>query len=176
MGHREFALRGHGLTPERAGIVGMSLLLGARGLGAFVGPLSTAPWAGHSQRRLQLGILFGYLAVAIGYALIGFAPNVWVACVCIAFGHVGGSTVWVFSTTLLQLRSDDRYRGRVFAADLGICMLSIAVGAFVCGRLADAGISPRVLVTGTGFLMLLPAMLWAWAMRLQRRSAFATAD
>jgi MFS family permease len=171
MAHRQFAWTGSGLTPERAAMLSMSLLLGARGLGALLGPLVTARWAGRSEARLERGVLFGYLAVAVGYMLIGVAPNVWVACACIALGHFGGSTVWVFSTTLLQLRSEDRYRGRVFSADLGLCMLTIAVGAFMSGRLVDAGISPRVVVSATGFLMLVPASLWAWAMRLERERA-----
>jgi MFS family permease len=171
MGHQQFALRGHGLSLERAGMLGMSMLLGARGLGALIGPLISAPWAGHSERKLQLGILMGYLAAALGYALIGAAPTVWVACACIVLAHCGGATVWVFSTTLLQLRSDDRFRGRVFSADLGLCMLTIAIGAFVTGKLVDAGISTRVLVSATGVSMLIPAALWAWAMRSMRRQS-----
>ena len=58
--------------------------------------------------------------------------------------------MWVFSTTLLQLNTDDRFRGRVFSADLGLCMLTIAVGAYVCGGFLDSGISARTLVTATG--------------------------
>jgi hypothetical protein len=169
MGHQQFALRGHGLSLERAGMLGMSLLLGARGLGALIGPLISAPWAGHSERRLELGILIAYLLMGAGYLLIGFSPSVWVACVCIALAHSGGATTWVFSTTLLQLRSEDRFRGRVFSADLGLCMLMIAVGAFVTGRLVDAGISTRVLVSAAGLCMFVPAGLWAWAMRSMRR-------
>ena len=169
MGHQQFALRGHGLSLERAGMLGMSLLLGARGLGALIGPLISAPWAGHSERRLELGILIAYLLMGASYVLIGFSPSVWVACVCIALAHSGGATTWVFSTTLLQLRSEDRFRGRVFSADLGLCMLMIAVGAFVTGRLVDAGISTRVLVSAAGLCMFVPVGLWAWAMRLMRR-------
>ena len=169
MGHQQFALRGHGLSLERAGMLGMSLLLGARGLGALIGPLISAPWAGHSERRLELGILIAYLLMGASYVLIGFSPSVWVACVCIALAHSGGATTWVFSTTLLQLRSEDRFRGRAFSADLGLCMLMIAVGAFVTGRLVDAGISTRVLVSAAGLCMFVPVGLWAWAMRLMRR-------
>jgi MFS family permease len=169
MGHQQFALRGHGLSLERGGMLGMSLLLGARGVGALLGPLITAPWAGHSERRLQFGILLAYLAMGLGYTLIGFSPSVWLACACIVLAHSGGATTWVFSTTLLQLRSEDRFRGRVFSADLGLCMLTIALGAFVTGRLVDAGISTRVLVSAAGVCMLLPAGLWAWALRSMRR-------
>ena len=171
MGHHEFALREPTLDPERAGMVGMSLLLGARGLGAFLGPLFTAPWAGHRDRRLQLGIFFGYLMAAVGYSMIGFAPSVWVACFWIILSHCGGATVWVFSSTLLQLTADDKFRGRVFAADLGFCMLTIAIGAFVCGKLLDAGIAARTLVTAAGVVMVLPTVLWGAAMKVWRPHA-----
>jgi MFS family permease len=177
MGHQQFALRRPGLSLERAGMLGMSLLLGARGLGALIGPLISAPWAGHDQSRLQRGILLGYLATALGYALIGFAPSVWAACACIVLAHCGGATVWVFSTTLLQMGSEDRFRGRVFSADLGLCMLTIAIGAFLIGRLVDAGVPTRMLVSATGISMLVPAGLWALAMRsmLQRSRVKAAA-
>jgi predicted MFS family arabinose efflux permease len=168
MGQRYFPVRWHGLNAERGAILGMSLLLGARGLGALLGPLLTAPWAGHWNRRLQIGILLGYLATGLGYSLIGAASSVWVACLWIVLAHSGGSTVWVFSTTLLQLSTDDRFRGRVFAADLGLCMFTIAVGAYICGALLDVGISARLLATMTGLCMLIPAGLWAWAMKLGR--------
>jgi predicted MFS family arabinose efflux permease len=84
----------------------------------------------------------------------------------VVLAHCGGSTIWVFSTTLLQLHTEDRFRGRVFAADLGFCMLTIAVGAYLCGFFLDRGISARVVATATGLIMLVPAGLWAWAMRL----------
>ena len=64
----------------------MSLLLGARGLGALVGPLFSARWAGHSERRLRLGVLFGYVLVAIGYSALGGSNSVWVACLWISSG------------------------------------------------------------------------------------------
>jgi hypothetical protein len=88
------------------------------------------------------------------------------ASACALLAHAGGSTVWVFSTTLLQLHTDDRFRGRVFSADLGFSMFTIAAGAFLCGRLLDSGVSARTVATSTGLVMLIPAGLWALAMRL----------
>ena len=168
MGQKYFPVRWHGLDPQRGAMLGMSLLLGGRGLGALIGPLISAPWAGRSERRLRLGIFYGYLVTALGYVFIGRAGNVWLACFWAAFAHLGGATVWVFSTTLLQLNTDDRFRGRVFSADLGLCMLTIAIGAYVCGSFLDMGISARTLVMATGVVMLAPAGLWAWAMRVWR--------
>lgn len=171
MGEREFAVHWHGIDPARSAMLGVSILLGGRGLGALAGPLVSARWAGGSDRRLRLGILFGYLTIALGYGLLGGGRTVWFAAACAMLAHAGGATVWVFSTTLLQLHTDDRFRGRVFAADLGLSMLTIAAGAYLCGRLLDWGISTRTVATGTGLIMLLPAGLWAWSMHTSRRRA-----
>lgn len=168
MGERVFPLRWPGLDPQRSGVLGMSLLMGARGLGALVGPLFAARWAGHSGSRLRLGILFGFLAVGLGYGILGVAGSLWVACLWVVLAHSGGSTVWVFSTTLLQLNTDDKFRGRVFSAELGLCMLTLAIGAYVSGFFLDQGMAPRTVSIAIGLLMLVPAGLWAWAMRLWR--------
>jgi predicted MFS family arabinose efflux permease len=171
MGTHEFAVHWHNVDPARGAMLGMSILLGGRGLGALVGPLISARWAGRSDRRLQLGILFGYLTIALGYGTLGSSRTVWLAAACAMLAHMGGSTVWVFSTTLLQLHTEDRFRGRVFSADLGFSMLTIAAGAYLCGRLLDAGVTTRTVATCTGLVMLFPAGLWALSIRSSRRVA-----
>jgi predicted MFS family arabinose efflux permease len=171
MGAHEFAVHWRNVDTARGAMLGMSILLGGRGLGALAGPLIAARWAGRSDRRLQLGILFGYLTIALGYGTLGSSRTVWMAAACAMIAHAGGSTVWVFSTTLLQLHTDDRFRGRVFSADLGFSMLTIAAGAYLCGRLLDAGLSARSVATWTGVVMLVPAALWALAMRMSARQA-----
>jgi len=165
MGERIFPLHWTGIPLERGAVLGMSFLLGARGLGAFIGPLISAPWAGHSERRLRLGILFGFLAVGIGYTPLGAAGSLWTACLLVMLAHTGGSTVWVFSTTLLQLHTDDKFRGRVFATELGLAMLVLAIGAWVTGILIDRGTAPRSIAVAVGLIMLIPATLWASTLR-----------
>ncbi|HTA50158.1 MAG TPA: MFS transporter [Verrucomicrobiae bacterium] len=166
LGAHEFAVHWRNVDAARGAMLGMSILLGGRGLGALVGPLVSARWAGRSDRRLQLGILYGYLIIAVGYGALGVSRTVWMAAACAMLAHAGGSTVWVFSTTLLQLHTDDRFRGRVFSTDLGFSMLTIAAGAYLCGRLLDAGIAARTVATYTGLVMLIPATLWTLAMRV----------
>jgi len=170
MGAREFAVHGRGIDAAGGAMLGMSILLGGRGLGAMVGPLVAARWAGESDRRLRLGILFGYLTIACGYGVLGLSRSVWMAAACAVLAHAGGSTVWVFSTTLLQLNTDDRFRGRVFAADLGLGSLTFAVTAYLAGCFLDAGISARTVATSTGALMLVPATILAYALHLGRSS------
>ena len=176
MGAREFAVHGRGIDTAGGAMLGMSILLGGRGLGAMVGPLVAARWAGRSDHRLRLGILFGYLTIAVGYGVLGASRSVWMAAACAMLAHAGGSTVWVFSTTLLQFHTEDRFRGRVFSADLGLGSLTFAVTAYLAGRFLDAGISARTVATSTGALMLLPATILAvalWASRSKQASVIS---
>ena len=134
----------------------------------MVGPVVAARWAGRSDHRLRLGILFGYLTIAAGYCVLGASRSVWMAAACAMLAHAGGSTVWVFSTTLLQIHTEDRFRGRVFSADLGLGSLTFAVTAYAAGRFLDLGISARAVATSTGVLMLVPAAILAIALRAGR--------
>ncbi len=165
MGQNEFAVRWHGMAPERGAFLGMSLLLGARGVGALLGPLLTASWAGHWKHRLEVAILWGYLAAAAGYGLLGVSGHLWQACLCVALAHFGSSIVWVFSTTLLQMQSDDEFRGRVFAADLCLFMITIAAGAYLAGRFVDWGFAARNVASAAGVLMLIPTVWWGLSIR-----------
>ncbi|MGA9040478.1 MAG: MFS transporter [Terriglobales bacterium] len=173
MGQRVFPLHWPGLDPERGGVLGMSMLLGARGVGAIVGPLFSARWAGSSERRLRLGVLLGFLAVAAGYCTLGAAMSLWQACFFVVLAHSGGSTVWVFSTTLLQLNTEDKFRGRVFSAELGLAMVTLAIGSYLTGFVIDRGVAPRTVAIATGVFMLIPACAWALAMRLWKQETAA---
>jgi MFS family permease len=175
MGQSYFPVRWHGIDAQRGAMLGMSLLMGSRGLGALLGPLLSASIAGYRESRLRMGILLGFFAEAAGYAALSVAPNVWLACASVVLAHCGGSVVWVFSTTLLQLNTEDRFRGRVFAADSGLSMFTIAVGAYVAGVFLDLGVSARIVSALAGASMLVPAVAWGWALRLWDRKPTAIA-
>jgi MFS family permease len=156
------------ISRERAALFGMSLLMGARGLGALIGPLLASHWAGRRQQRLRSGIFLGFLLGGIGYVSLGLTHNLWVACAVVMLAHTGASTVWVFSTTLLHLNTEDRFRGRVFSADLGIAMLMVAIASWAAGQAIDRGIAPQVVASATGIAMLLPIVAWSFALRMWR--------
>jgi hypothetical protein len=134
-----------------------------------VGPLLSVPWAKLSDSRMRLGILLGFLAIFFGYLALSAAPLVWIACLALLLAHGGGSTIWVFSTTLLQKHTEDRFRGRVFSADLGLNTLMVSVTCFLAGAFIDRGVPVRQYVLFTGISVLAPACAWALAMRLWRR-------
>jgi len=146
-------------------MLGMSLLMGARGAGSLLGPLAGGWWAGERRARLGTGILLGFLLAALGYIWLGLSGGLAIAVLAVAAAHAGSSTNWVFSTTLLQIYSDDRFRGRVFAADAGLCTLGIAASSYIAGVAIDAGAPVRHVAVTLGLVMLAPAAAWAAALR-----------
>ena len=62
MGERVFPLRLAGIDTARAAVIGMSLLMGARGIGALIGPFTATQWAGGSDSRMRRGILIAFSA------------------------------------------------------------------------------------------------------------------
>lgn len=168
MGARVFPVRLGGLDASRGAVLGMSVLMGARGIGALIGPLAASRWAAGHGSRMRAGMVAAFLAGALGYMALSGAPNLALACAAVVVAHCGGSVVWVFSTTLLQQYAGDKFRGRVFAADLGFCMLAIAVTGFLASVAIDWGIGVRAVAFLTGVAMLLPALAWLRALRLWR--------
>jgi MFS family permease len=165
MGSRLFAVQWSGLAAERGAILGMSLLVGARGVGALFGPIVGGAWAGEREQRLRTGILIGFLIASAGYASLSVAPSIGLAIACVVLANFGLSSNWVFSTTLLQTCTEDRFRGRVFAAEIGLLTLTIAISGYIAGVANDLGVPVRVLAFANGAIVLIPAAAWAFTLR-----------
>jgi len=169
LGQTAFPAKFHGLDPNRGAMLGMSLLMGARGVGALLGPLISGRWAAERHSRLRSGIFVGFLLAAAGYVFLGTSTSLVVAVLSVVLAHAGSSTNWVFSSTLLQVYTTDRFRGRVFAADYGLCMLGISASSYLAGVAIDLGVPARTFAVVVGGVMLVPAGAWAVALRATRR-------
>ena len=163
LGERVFPVKAGGLNADRGAMLGMSLLMGARGAGSLLGPLAGVRWARDRQSRLRTGIFFGFLMAAGGYVLLGAVTSLPLAVLAVIVAHAGTSTNWVFSSTLLQMYTEDRFRGRVFSADYGICMIGISASSYLAGVALDLGVPARSFAVVLGGAMLLPAAAWAVA-------------
>jgi MFS family permease len=164
MAEREFHVAG-------AGVLGMSTLFMSRGLGAIIGPFIGGRLAGSSEARMRFGLLLAFLNVGLFYFLLSHAASLAAAAACVVAAHAGGSVIWVFSTTLLQLNSEDRFRGRIFAADFALNVLSASISAYLTGFAIDHGMAPRSTAVGLACMMFAQAAAWALALRLWREPA-----
>ena len=140
---------------------GIGVLYGARGVGAGLGPIALRWILGQSPRTLRRVIGPAYFIVAVFYVALAGAPTLSVAALSVLCAHVGGSILWVFSTVLLQMEVPDRFRGRVFAAELALVSLTMSVSSYWTGYELDrGGWSPRTLSFALGILFCIPGTLW----------------
>ncbi len=140
---------------------GIGVLFAARGIGTAVGPIVARRISGEGKKRMQNSIGIAFLIGGVFYMAFGAAPGFVVALIVLGIAHTGGSILWVFSTVLLQRRVEDNFRGRVFAAELGLLTLTMAVSNYATGELLDRfGFSPRMVAIGIGAFFLLPALAW----------------
>ena len=163
-GERIFPIHASGFSARESGMLGMSLLMACRGMGAIAGPVLSGYWAGHRQSRMRVGILLGFIAAGLGYVLLGISPNLTMACAAIILAHAGGSTLWVFSSSLLQLQTDDRFRGRVFSAEFAFSVLTMAASSYAAGVLVDRSMPVQQVAILVGTVVAIPALLWAWVL------------
>ena len=140
---------------------GMSgVLYSMRGLGAAVGPIVAWKIFGDGLPAMRRAIGAAFFISAAAYLLFARAPNIAVAGFFVFIGHIGGSIQWVFSTTLLHRLVDCRFRGRVFAAEMGLLTLVLSISTWLTGVALDHGVDPRIIVIRLALLFLLPGSCW----------------
>jgi MFS family permease len=141
--------------------VGIGVLFAARGIGTAVGPIVARRIAGEGKLRQQASIGIAFVIGGLFYIAFGYTGIFVVALLVLGIAHTGGSILWVFSTVLLQREVADRFRGRVFAAELALLTLTLAGSNYLTGELLDRfGFNPRFLAMGIGVFFLIPGLVW----------------
>ena len=147
---------------------GIGVLYAARGVGAGIGPIMARAWLGQQPDEMRRAIAPSYFLVSVFYLMLSWSPTLLVASAAVIGAHAAGSVLWVFSTVLLQISVPDRFRGRVFSAELALLMIISAVSSYVCAYAMDAwGASPFLLTRVLGMVFVLPAVAWLLIERKQ---------
>lgn len=119
----------------------IGVVYAAAGLGTGIGPVLARAWLPERLWARNLGFVLA--AGGSAYVLFGLLP--WelatVALITVA-GSAGGAN-WVMSTVLLQQRTEDRYRGRVFANEMLVLTLCNTVAIAAASLLLEAGVGIR---------------------------------
>ena len=127
---------------------GIGILFMARGIGTGIGPIvARSVFRDETRWPTVLGTCValsgvGYLAVGV-VPWIPWSQSGWslvVVIVLIAAAHASSGANWVLATVLLQKRTPDRYRGRVFSTEWLLVMLAEAASILVAALLLEAGV------------------------------------
>lgn len=153
------ALLGDGLFPS-AGTTGIGLLFAARGLGTGLGPV-IARTAFRDTRHWPTVLAACIVASGIGYLGIALAADLrWVVAGLVVFAHAASGANWVLSTTLLQERTEDDFRGRVIATDWLLVTLVESISILAASALVERGVGLVPVIAGLAALEIVGAIVW----------------
>jgi len=145
-------------TNGQGGLSGV--LYSMRGLGAAVGPILAWRLFGDGLLSMRRAIGASFFISFLAYLAFSQSPSIAVAALCVFVGHIGGAIQWVFSTTLLHRSVEDRFQGRVFAAEMGLLTLFLSLSTWLTGVALDSSIEPRRIVVALALLFLFPGTCW----------------
>jgi len=145
------------------GALGAGLLFAVRGAGALVGPLALRPLL---TRRSWLftGLALSMALYGVGYLGVALSPWFPMVLALVFVAHFAGGANWVLSNFALQAEVPDGLRGRVFATDMMLATLAIAVSQLGAAAVVDF-VDMRVILAGCGLITLSYAIGWRIATR-----------
>jgi len=139
---------------------GIGVVYLCRGFGSGFGPLvsrplMTQPWV--------MPYLIGMALSGAGAFYLGVSYFEWGALtlVCIFIAHGCSGVSWVFSTTLLQMRTEDEWMGRVAGTDNLIITLTMGVSTLLAGFAMEWELLElREMLLLTALVQILMGLLW----------------
>lgn len=153
------ALLGEDLMPGSPAL-GIGLLYGLRGLGTGIGPIAVRSWLPDEKRwPLMMGV--GIVISGLCYVGVSLVPWLVGIGLLVVLAHAPSGANWVASTVLLQKRTVDSFRGRVFSAEWLAVTLADSISILTASLLLESGsvsLSTGVLVFAV--VQILCGTLW----------------
>jgi MFS family permease len=156
----------HGVGPLGAG-----LLFAVRGAGALVGPFVMRPMLARPA-WLFTGLALSMSLYGLGYLGVAFTPWFPAVLLLVFVAHFAGGTNWVLSNFALQAEVPDDLRGRVFATDMMLATMAIAVSQLGASAVVDH-VDHSVVLAVCGLITVVYAIGWRFATRRLDPSATA---
>jgi MFS family permease len=118
------------------GSIGLGLLYAARGIGTGIGPVIARQ---HFTDEGQWVVVMGASIALSGamYLVVGLTQVWWMMFVFVLLAHAASGANWVTSTVLLQKRSEDNFRGRVFSTEWLLFTLGNSLSVVVASVLLE---------------------------------------
>jgi len=120
----------------------LGMIYSSQGLGCLIGPILATTFIidGKKPRTMQLACISGLVFVILGWIGIANAPSFEAICFFSFFRCLGGSTIWIFSTLLLQNLVNVGMLGRVVSLESATASFFEACIAYTAGQLEDEGL------------------------------------
>lgn len=145
----------------KMGSIGLGLLYASRGIGTGIGPII--------GRRLfpdekdWVMVMGGAFCIAgLMYMVVGFTNTIWVMIIFVLFAHAASGANWVMSTVLLQKRTRDTFRGRIFSTEWLLFTLANSVSVMIASLVLEFKlIEIKPLIMTYGSMAVLAGVVWS---------------
>ena len=118
------------------GSIGLGLLYAARGIGTGIGPIIARQY--YTDERQWVVVMGASIALSGAmYLVVGLTQVWWMMFVFVLLAHAASGANWVTSTVLLQKRSEDNFRGRVFSTEWLLFTLGNSLSVVVASVLLE---------------------------------------
>ena len=143
------------------GVLAVTVLFVARGVGTGVGPFVVREAARDNPYTMERLIGWSFALAGVSYALFPYAESLILAALGVSIAHLGGATLWVFSTVRLQHLVPPSVRGRVFAFEVASFTVVSAVVTMCFGWWLDRpDASPRDIGSTLGMIFAVGWVYW----------------
>jgi MFS family permease len=124
------------LLPKQFGF-----LVAAAGIGLVLGAGVLGHWGGRLQQKILP--LFGFIGMSIVLAIFTFVNSVWLGILCGAVLGFGASLIAVPMQTLIQEKTPESMRGKVFGFQNNAVNIALSIPLVIAGPLTDKfGLQP----------------------------------
>ena len=139
---------------------GIGVLYMARGWGSGIGP-AVARWVFPKRSKWPSILPFMVMTSGLFYILVGLVQWNNLIIILIFISHATSGANWVFSTTIIQERSSDEWRGRAAGADFMLMSLTSGLSALLAALMLEYKIFDlRETIILTASMQLIAGLMW----------------
>lgn len=149
------------------GSVGLGLLYAARGVGTGIGPVlgrrifrRESTWI----KAMGFSMIFG----GSMYLVVGLTDSILLMLLFVFLAHTASGSNWVMSTVLLQRRTPDSFRGRIFSTEWLLFTLAQSFSVMIASVLLEfelLHIKNAIMVFAA--LLMIMGVVWSFTIRIQ---------
>lgn len=152
------------------GSIGLGLLYAARGIGTGIGPIIGRRL--FPDERSWIMAMGGAMVLAgLMYMVVGSSNSIATMVVFVLLAHSASGANWVKSTVLLQQRTTDTYRGRVFSTEWLLFTVMYSVSVMIASLILEYElVEIKSLIIIYGGLLVLAGIIWSLSITPKERA------
>lgn len=152
------------------GSVGLGLLYAARGFGAGIGPIIGRRLF-NDEKDWVMVMGFAICLAGSMYIVVGWTTTIWVMIVFVLFAHAASGANWVMSTVLLQKRTRDTFRGRIFSTEWLLFTVGNSISVMIASLVLELELlTVKPLIMIYGGVMALSGIIWSFTITKNERA------